>query len=60
LRHALPGIALTHVPPPPSIPAKLEYQYFMLEQNGAAWESVQRARNIAAFLPGEISEPKPK
>jgi type VI secretion system protein ImpJ len=58
LGHALPGIGLTHVPPPPSIPAKLEYQYFSLEQSGPVWESVERARNIAAYLPDGIPTPK--
>jgi type VI secretion system protein ImpJ len=58
LDHALPGIRLAHVAPPPSIPAKLEYEYFALEQEGAYWESVLRARNIAAFLPSSIRNPK--
>ena len=51
LKHALPGIPLTHVPTPSSIPIKVDYQYFALEQSGAAWQSIERARNIAAFLP---------
>jgi len=27
---------------------KLKYQYFSLNQSGAAWEAVTRARNLAA------------
>jgi type VI secretion system protein ImpJ len=59
IRAALPAIQLTHVPSPPgSIPIKLNYQYFSLNQSGAAWEAVQRARNIAAYVPGDIPNPQ--
>ena len=59
IRQALPAIPLTHVPSPPgSIPIKLNYQYFSLNQSGAAWEAVQRARNIAAYVPGDILNPQ--
>jgi type VI secretion system protein ImpJ len=59
IRQALPAIPLTHVPSPPgSIPIKLNYQYFSLNQSGAAWEAVQRARNIAAYVPGDIPNPQ--
>ena len=56
---ALPGITLTHVPTPPNaIPIKMKYQYFSLNQSGAAWETVTRARNFAAHVPGDISNPQ--
>lgn len=59
VRQALPGIALTHVPrPPSSIPVKLNYQYFSLNQSGVVWEAVSRARNLAAYVPGEIPSPQ--
>ncbi len=59
IRQALPAMQLTHVPSPPgSIPIKLNYQYFSLNQSGAAWEAVQRARNIAAYVPGDIPNPQ--
>ena len=55
---ALPGIVLTHTPSPPSaIPIKMKYQYFSLNQSGAAWETVTRARNFAAHVPGDIPNP---
>lgn len=55
VRQALPGVPLTHVPSPPSsIPAKLKYQYFSLDQSGPAWEAVSRARNFAAYIPGDL------
>ena len=58
VRHALPGVPLTHAPKPPTaIPVKLNYQYFSLNQSGAAWEAIQRARNLAVHLPGDFPNP---
>jgi len=59
VRQALPGITLTHVARPPgSIPMKLNYQYFSMNQSGLAWEAVQRARNLAAYIPAEFPNPQ--
>jgi type VI secretion system protein ImpJ len=59
INSALPGIALTHVPTPPNaIPIKMKYQYFSLNQSGPAWETVTRARNFAAHVPADISNPQ--
>jgi type VI secretion system protein ImpJ len=59
IRQALPGITLTHVArPPSSIPVKLNYQYFSLSQSGPAWEAVLRARNLAAYIPGDFPNPQ--
>lgn len=59
VRLALPGVPLTHVPRPPSaIPVKLNYQYFSLSQTGVAWEAVTRARNLAAYVPGDFPNPQ--
>jgi type VI secretion system protein ImpJ len=59
ISNALPGITLTHLPSPPSaIPIKMKYQYFSLNQSGAAWESVVRARNLAAHVPGDFPNPQ--
>ena len=56
---ALPGIALSHVPVPPSaIPVKTRFQYFSLNQAGPAWESVVRSRNFAAHVPGDLMNPQ--
>ena len=55
----MPGLALTHVArPPSSIPMKLNYQYFSISQSGLAWEAVQRARNLAAYIPAEFPNPQ--
>lgn len=59
VRQALPGVPLTYVASPPSaIPVKLNYQYFSLSQSGVAWEAVQRARNLAAYVPGDLPNPQ--
>jgi len=58
VKQALPGMPLTHVISPPSaIPVKLNYQYFSLTQTGLAWEAVVRARNLAAYVPGDFPNP---
>ena len=59
VRQALPGVPLTYVASPPSaIPVKLNYQYFSLSQSGPAWEVIQRARNLAAYVPAELPNPQ--
>jgi type VI secretion system protein ImpJ len=59
VRQALPGVPLTYVAQPPgAIPVKLNYQYFSLSQAGVAWEAIQRARNLAAYVPGDLPNPE--
>ena len=59
VRQALPGVILTYVAAPPgAIPVKLNYQYFSLSQAGVAWEAIQRARNLAAYVPGDLPNPE--
>jgi len=59
VRQALPGLPLTHVVrPPASLPVKLNYQYFSLSQSGVVWEAVVRARNLAAYVPGDFPNPQ--
>jgi type VI secretion system protein ImpJ len=59
MTYALPGVELTYVPTPPNaIPVKLKYNYFSLSQTGPAWEAVRRARNFAAYVPGDLPNPQ--
>jgi type VI secretion system protein ImpJ len=59
IRQALPGVPLLHVPQPPAtLPVKLNHQYFSLSRSGVAWEAVERARNIAAYVPAELPNPE--
>jgi len=55
VRHALPGLALAHtVRPPAGLPVRMHYEYFNLSQSGEVWESITRARNLAAYIPEEF------
>ena len=55
VRHALPGLKLTHLPAPPSeIPVKLKYKYFSLDASGSVWEGIQRARNVGVYAPADF------
>jgi type VI secretion system protein ImpJ len=59
VKNALPGVDLKHLSnPPAAIPVKLKYQYFSLNQAGPAWEAVGRARNLAAYVPGDLPNPQ--
>ena len=59
VRQALAGVPMTYLAQPPAaIPVKLNYQYFALNQTGQAWESIQRARNFAAYIPGDLPNPQ--
>jgi len=59
VRQALPGVQMIHTPKPPSsIPVKLNSQYFSLSQSGVAWEAIGRARNLAAYVPGDFPNPQ--
>ena len=46
------------VSPPAAIPVKLNYQYFSLSQSGGPWETIVRARNLAAYVPGDFPNPQ--
>ena len=59
IRQALPGLKLTYVPSPPrAIAVKLRYHYFAIEQSGAVWEAIQRARNFAVYAPADFLRPE--
>ena len=59
VQRALAGVPMTHaVTTPSAIPLKLNYQYFSLSQSGGPWETVTKARNLAAYVPGEFPNPQ--
>jgi type VI secretion system protein ImpJ len=59
VQRALAGVPMTHaVTTPSAIPLKLNYQYFSLSQSGGPWETVMKARNLAAYVPGEFPNPQ--
>ena len=56
--NALGGVTMRHVEqPPPQIPAKLDNQYFLLNQGGLYWDRIVAARRVAVFASSEIPEP---
>lgn len=56
VRNAMIGVPLTHLPVPPNtIPVKLNFQYFSLDQLGGAWDAIVRSRNIALYAPSELA-----
>ena len=58
IRSALSAVGLRHVPDPPqTVPMKVSYQYFSLNQAGEAWDSIERARNVAVFT-GDLRNPQ--
>ena len=55
IRQALPGIELAHISSPPSaVPVKLDFQYFAIRKAGSAWDAIERARNLAVYVPAEL------
>jgi type VI secretion system protein ImpJ len=59
VQRALPGVPLMHtISPPSAIPVKMNYQYFSLSQGGGPWETIVRARNLAAYVPGDFPDPQ--
>jgi type VI secretion system protein ImpJ len=59
IRQALPGVALTYVARPPSaVPVKLNHHYFLLQRPSNEWETIARARNVAAYVPAEFVNPQ--
>lgn len=57
IRQALPGLELAHLPQPPAaVPVQDDAQYFAVRRQGAAWEAVARARNLAVYLPAELPD----
>ena len=59
VKHALPGLPLRFVAEAPrSIPVKLNYQYFSIDQSGALWDAVMRSRSLGAHVPSDFTAPK--
>jgi type VI secretion system protein ImpJ len=58
VRNALPGITLRHLAvPPDGVAAKLDRQYFALNQTGFLWEGLTREQQVRVFVPEEIANP---
>ncbi len=59
VKAALPGLALSHLPVPPSAVApKVESQYFGISRTGSAWEQIVQTRGVGVYVPGELPNPE--
>jgi type VI secretion system protein ImpJ len=59
VRRALPGMALTHLPVPPSaISARVETQYFGVSRSGPCWDHMVQTRRVGVYVPGEFPNPE--
>ena len=58
VKRALPGMALTHLPVPPSaIPVKADYQYFSVSRVGPCWDHIVQTRQVGLYVPGDLPAP---
>jgi type VI secretion system protein ImpJ len=59
VERALPGMALTHLPTPPSsISARVDVQYFSVSRSGPCWDHIVQSRQVGVYVPGELPEPE--
>ena len=59
VRRALPGMALTHLPvPPTAISARVETQYFGISRSGPCWDHMVQTRRVGVYVPGEFPSPE--
>lgn len=57
VKRALPGMALTHLPIPPSaVAARVEWQYFGINKSGPCWDHLGQTRQVGAYVPGEFPD----
>lgn len=55
VKTSLPGLALTHLPvPPTAIAPKVEFQYFGISRTGSAWDHVVQSRKVGLHVPGDF------
>ncbi len=59
VKRALPGMALTHMPSPPSaVSARHDMQYFSVSKGGPCWEHLVQSRSVGVYVPGELPNPE--
>ena len=59
VKTALPGLALTHLPVPPSaIAPRVEHQYFGVSKAGPCWDHIVQTRRVGVYVPGDLPQPE--
>lgn len=57
VKRALPGLALTHLPVPPSaVSAKADFQYFSVSKGGPCWDHLQKTKRVGIYVPGDFTD----
>jgi len=57
VKRALPGLALTHMPTPPSaVSARVDFQYFSISKGGPCWDHIVQSRRVGVYVPGELPD----
>jgi len=55
VKRAMGGLALTHLPVPPSaIPAKVESHYFSISRDGPFWDHIVQTKRVGIYVPGDL------
>ena len=55
VERALPGMALTHLPvPPTAIAARVDAQYFSVSRGGPWWDHIVQTRQVGVYVPGDL------
>jgi type VI secretion system protein ImpJ len=61
VKRALPGLALTHLPVPPSaIATRADTSYFSVTKVGPCWDHIVQSRQVGIYVPGELPQPRPQ
>ncbi len=59
VKRALPGMALAHLPvPPSSIRAAADMQYYAIDTTGPCWQHILQTRSVGIYIPGELADPE--
>ena len=57
VKRAMAGLAVTHLPVPPSaIPTKVDAQYFAISKEGPFWDHIVETHRVGIYVPGDIPD----
>ncbi|MCC6587088.1 MAG: type VI secretion system baseplate subunit TssK [Bryobacterales bacterium] len=55
VRRAIAGLALTHMPmPPSSVPMQMTSQYFSVSREGPFWDHIVQTQRVGVYVPAEL------
>jgi type VI secretion system protein ImpJ len=57
VKRAMAGLALTHLPAPPTaIPVRVETQYFGISRDGPFWDHIAQTQRVGIYVPGDLPD----